>query len=286
MISKDYLYFHIIVEEGSISKAAKRIGVSQPYLSGFVSSLESRLNVRLIERNRKPLKLTDEGILFLKAADKIIAEEKQLENAFKVKKEFNNQIRIGVGSTRLKYLLGGTTVSFLKANSGIVIEIKEIINEDAFKAVENNEVDIVVHHGNLEGLSSEFLLSESLQYVALEKLLSEFCNPKDIPFISLQKNQAIRKVYDSYVDNKNIIVTCNNIDTALYYVDKGVGATIVPNYVAKTLNKKRFSISDLADCPKRDVYVSFKDKNYLSCCVKKFIDYLIKSIGECYEKKD
>ena len=54
--------FLITVEEGSLSAAARALGVSQPTLSRQVSGLEDELGVALFERGGKGLELTPSGM--------------------------------------------------------------------------------------------------------------------------------------------------------------------------------------------------------------------------------
>ena len=57
-------YFLIIAKERSISKAAERLELSQPYLSQYLAKLEHHLGVALMDRTHKPLRLTPAGELF------------------------------------------------------------------------------------------------------------------------------------------------------------------------------------------------------------------------------
>lgn len=57
-------YFVTIVEEGSISLAAKKLNMAQPPLSQQLKTLEDELNVSLFERQPRKLTLTDEGKFF------------------------------------------------------------------------------------------------------------------------------------------------------------------------------------------------------------------------------
>ena len=59
---KQQEYFVAIVEEGSISKAAKKLFISQPTLSQFLSKLEASLETKLVSRgSNNTLSLTAAG---------------------------------------------------------------------------------------------------------------------------------------------------------------------------------------------------------------------------------
>src|ERR1700761_8641094 len=53
--------FHAIAIEGGVSRAARRLNVSQPTLSQQLKALEARHGVSLFEGRRSPLKLTPAG---------------------------------------------------------------------------------------------------------------------------------------------------------------------------------------------------------------------------------
>lgn len=52
---KQLLYFKTVVEEGTISAAAKKLNLSQPPLSQQIKQLESELGVTLMERGARKL---------------------------------------------------------------------------------------------------------------------------------------------------------------------------------------------------------------------------------------
>lgn len=65
-------YFISIVEEGTISQAAKRLNIAQPPLSQQLKQLEDELGATLFERHTRKLIITEEGILLYKRAKEIL----------------------------------------------------------------------------------------------------------------------------------------------------------------------------------------------------------------------
>ena len=64
--------FLTVVDEGSFTAAARRLGISQPAISAQIASLESSLGFPLFQRGRT-LTLTPEGESFLPYACRIQA---------------------------------------------------------------------------------------------------------------------------------------------------------------------------------------------------------------------
>jgi len=80
---KQQEYFVAIVEEGSISKAAKKLYISQPTLSQFLSKLESSMETKLVTRSsNNTLSLTASGQLFYESCKKILMIRDDFEAKF------------------------------------------------------------------------------------------------------------------------------------------------------------------------------------------------------------
>lgn len=67
--------FLAIVEEGSISAAARRLGVSPPAISQQLSALEAQLGSTLFDRSARPFAPTQAGLLFRRHAQAILNAE-------------------------------------------------------------------------------------------------------------------------------------------------------------------------------------------------------------------
>jgi DNA-binding transcriptional LysR family regulator len=68
-------------EGGSLSAAARRLGVPLPTVSRRVSDLETHLNTRLFNRSTRRLILTDAGEAYLHACKRIIEDVTEAERA-------------------------------------------------------------------------------------------------------------------------------------------------------------------------------------------------------------
>jgi DNA-binding transcriptional LysR family regulator len=65
--------FARIVERGSMTAAARDLGVSQPAVSKLLRGLEAHLGVRLLERNARALRPTAQGLLLYKSCGRALA---------------------------------------------------------------------------------------------------------------------------------------------------------------------------------------------------------------------
>jgi DNA-binding transcriptional LysR family regulator len=73
--------FSRVVGAGSLSAAARELGMSPAVVSRRLAALESRLGVRLINRTTRSLHLTDEGASYLEACNRVLSEIEEADAA-------------------------------------------------------------------------------------------------------------------------------------------------------------------------------------------------------------
>lgn len=66
-------YIIALVQEGSFTAAARRLGVSQPGLCGWLDNLEAQLGTKLVLRSRKGITLTPAGQLYLNGSRRMLS---------------------------------------------------------------------------------------------------------------------------------------------------------------------------------------------------------------------
>ena len=54
-------YFWVVAHEGSMTRAAERLGMTQSGVSKAIAKLEARLDTRLVHRTSRAVELTEEG---------------------------------------------------------------------------------------------------------------------------------------------------------------------------------------------------------------------------------
>lgn len=73
--------FHAVATEGSFTKAAERLRVSQPTLSGHVKALEESYGVSLFDRSGRNVAITEFGRSLLEITGRYFATEREAEQA-------------------------------------------------------------------------------------------------------------------------------------------------------------------------------------------------------------
>ncbi len=91
--------FYAVASDRSVTRAAKRLGVSQPTLSKQVKAMEDRYQVKLIEGTRPPLELTSAGQVLFERARQLFEVSDDIEALLgDTPPEDGGLIRIGTDS--------------------------------------------------------------------------------------------------------------------------------------------------------------------------------------------
>jgi LysR family hydrogen peroxide-inducible transcriptional activator len=80
-------YIITLEKTRNFTKAANLCKVSQPTLSMQIQKLEEELKVKIFDRTKKPIELSDIGIKIINQAKRILIEFKKMDDVLNDKKE-------------------------------------------------------------------------------------------------------------------------------------------------------------------------------------------------------
>lgn len=135
-------YFIELCRVRSFSRAAENLTISQPGLSLQIQKLEEEFGHCLVDRNSKPLGITEEGELFLGKAIKITQLVDDLHKlSLEIDDAIAGQIRIGIIPTLSPYLIPMVMEQVSKVYPKLKVEVVELITEDILDQLNFNELD-------------------------------------------------------------------------------------------------------------------------------------------------
>lgn len=136
--------FKIVAQVGSISKASKKLCVTQPSITKAIKKLEGQLNMVLFVREKKGISLTDNGKMLYRY---ILDSINTLDGVELLAKNVNlndiGKLKIGAGDSVTRNLLKKTIVEYKKLHPGITIEILNLSSEDLYNHLRYGRVDII-----------------------------------------------------------------------------------------------------------------------------------------------
>lgn len=144
---KQIRYFVAVAEEGSFTRAAAKLCISQPPLSQQIKLLESELDVQLFERTTRGTRLTPAGEALLLSSRRILSEMQMAREATtKAYRGESGSIRIGVISSALYCLFPGLLPLLQTRFPEVEIEIREMNSRSQITALEDGRIDLGLLH--------------------------------------------------------------------------------------------------------------------------------------------
>lgn len=165
MFVKNPEYFMAIVKERSISKAAERLYLSQPYLSQYLAKLESNLGAVLLDRSHSPLKLTPAGEVFHAYLERQSYLDRQLVSDLRdLQNEKRPVLHIGVSPWRGSTLLPDVLPLFTKQYSDVQVVLHEAPVPELGDLAAGSVTDFCIMHipGDLTELTYELVMREHI----------------------------------------------------------------------------------------------------------------------------
>ena len=121
---EELVAFIRIVDAGSIVSAAEQLNQTPSGISRALNRLEKKLNVTLLERTTRKIKLTQEGSLFLVRARTILADLSDAEEALlKSDSDTSGQLRVDSATPFVLHVIAPLMKKFMQRYPNIEIEL-------------------------------------------------------------------------------------------------------------------------------------------------------------------
>lgn len=121
---QDMALFALVVECGSFTTAAKRVGLPKSSVSKRISQLEQQLGLRLLTRTTRNLSLTFAGERYLAHCKEIVSASERAQNSIQsLKASPSGRIRITAPAGLTTTLLATVVSDFQKRNPSVSFEV-------------------------------------------------------------------------------------------------------------------------------------------------------------------
>lgn len=295
MFVKNPEYFLTIVKEHSISRAAEKLYLSQPYLSQYLAKLEGTLGVTLLDRSRTPLKLTPAGELFYAYLESQSYLDRQLKSDLQELQDREQRVvHIGVATWRGSVLLPDILPLYSKQHPDIQVVLHEKPMPKLEKMIADDVTDFCIMHipADTTELTYEMVMQERILLVGNRNhplVAGRAAEGEGMPHFDLRlleqetlimlppdwrMSRVLHNTFDIYnLKPRKTLLTTNNT-TAVNLVAEGMGFTFLPESGWKRSNHLDqlafFTVGDPPlSCPLAVVY---KKNSFLSPAARAFID--------------
>jgi DNA-binding transcriptional LysR family regulator len=227
----------VVVEEGSFTRAAQTLSMTQSAVSHALASLESELKVSLLERDRNGVRLTDVGQPVLESARTILAQAENIrQHAASARGLANGKVRVGSFASTSARLLPGIIREFRQQYPGVEVVLFEGSDIETYEWIQNRIVDVGFVTWANEGLELVPLAQdEMLVVLPLGHRLTKFSELSVAQFAHesfiLSKTGCeplIRQIFERAGCSLKAQYYISDLTTILAMVQEGLGITIIP----------------------------------------------------------
>lgn len=251
-------YFLAVAEAGSFSRAADRLGISQPSVSQQMRALEAGLRVPLFQRRGKRILLTPAGLIFQEHARSVIHQvESFLHELSAEPGQLRGALHLGVVPVLNVPLVPHLLGLFAADHPAIRVIVEEISSTEIETALEEGRMDVGLgfltrHSPNLR---YERLCTD--EFALIIPASHPWANLRRVPFQELHQ-QRVLQLPDSFVMRRmadaicrehqvrpRVIAEINAIETLLRSLAPLKAAALMPKIALRGragLNLKAISL--------------------------------------------
>ena len=235
--------FVAIRDEGNFSRAARSLFMTQPALSRHMQDMERELGVRLLNRDKHSVALTDAGERAYKGFRQILrAYDRLTDDIAGYKAGLTGRLRIGMLYYTIRQDFGDTMERFSAEYPGVELRRFSYQPQEVFQALAEERIDIGVlpraNHPGAEWLCYQDVLSDGLaglvsvthplaarDVLTLEDLEGETTVLlRDDPYSNRCYTEALERVGFT---QRNVAYT-DNIDTVPMELKRGQSVYLIP----------------------------------------------------------
>nr|WP_232106907.1 LysR family transcriptional regulator [Pseudomonas putida] len=241
--------FLAVAEDQNFSRAAKRLGMSQPPLTEQIQALEQSLRIQLFTRSRRGAQLTAAGAAILPAVRKFADQLERLELAVhEAVAGHAGVVTIGAITSAMIDVLPQLIERFKQDHPLATVSVREIDSAEAIPALEAGDIDIAFARleGNLGRHLQSMPLSEDRLAVAMPKdhplAASEAIELKTLADETLvMASRDVSPVYFDYLVGlckasgfaPRIVHQVRSVTAQVAFVSCGQGIALVPTSMNK-----------------------------------------------------
>lgn len=301
-----------IAKEQSFSKAAQKLFIAQPSLSLMVKSLEAEVGSPLFDRSSKPIRLTEAGTEYVRAAEQI----QQIEHAYsEYIAALNNldagSLRIGSNQLLSSVVLPRHISNFMQNHPKIQLSITDANSTTLENEIGNGALDLVIDNSVLPEdiyvrtyLTSEHLLlavpkhfpeNNACKFARLsyEDILEGrhlTADPVSLehftetPFVLMNRNNDTRKqtntIFQECGFTPKVLFEMDRLTTLYSYVEQGLAASLVSDTLVRNIrgiNQRNIHFYVLPTrYNHRNIYVYYKKNKFCTKAMSAFLEELNK----------
>lgn len=276
--------FVAVYKEKSVTRAARKLGMTQPATSLAIKEIESYYNTKFFERDGRGIRATDAADHFYLSASRFISLYNEMDTEMK---NWNSEGRIKIGSSIsigscvMPKLVKKFQYSYPDLDVYVNIASSDVIEREVLE----NKLDFALIEGNVhsEKIHSEVFMDDELVPICsrFNKLAGKTdVDPADLAdekFLMREKNSGTREQADACFALQNIHIEpaweSSSTAALINAVSEDIGISVLPKRMLEQQlrSKQIFTFSIKGMNLKRHYSIIYHENKFLSDAMKDFI---------------
>lgn len=280
--------FISVVDSGSFSESARRLGLSQPSISRKINALEEDLGVRLLQRTTRRLSLTEAGQIYYEKAQNIQREVIEASQSISGFKETpSGVLRISAPHTWTDKKIAPYLGEFLRLYPEIKIDIE---CNDNIQDIIDDQLDLVIRVGALRDSSYiavpfgriRMVLCATPNYLKEHGMPQSPADLRNHNFIMYENYNQLLFHTSAETQQINIsgTVSTNTVTIMLSALLQHIGLTALPDLIISDLLETGELIDIMPDSDIKiknlvvdQAFALYSNRRHLPAKVRVFLDF-------------
>jgi len=243
-------YFYAVAQNGSISKGADSLGITQPTVTKMIKELEEIRGDLLFNRHSKGISLTQEGESLFQDCEKIFAITDDIfHDPLKQKKQ---TIKIGIEDFLLNSICQEAVFHLREKLDYLDLQFIIAPTDDLYLKLQANEIDFVIsfYRPRIKNIHMEKLrdikqilvsngkLSKNKEYSFVGQRQINTKQKRNLPTIKYLKEKGIKIKAD---------ISSNNLQFAKIFTQEVGGISLLPKKMVETELKSKKLVHVIQD---------------------------------------
>lgn len=292
--------FQAVATHLSFSKAAELLYISQPAVTKNIKELESEWEVRLFDRTKGKISLTEAGKTALEYAEMILQMHDKLEFALSsLKNKFSGKLKLGASTTIGQYVLPEILAKFNVIHPDIEVSLINANSQQIESAVLAKEIDLGLVEGetnNPQLKYTPFLADEIVAIAHTSQAISEndeidIETLKKLPILLREAGSGSLEIIKNKLLEKHIslkemqvVMHLGSTESIKSYLEHAncIGLISIHS-VNKEILEGEFKVIDISGLSIERDFHFVQMHGPLSGLAQLFVDFAVKGITKSYK---
>lgn len=281
MNDKDWHILKVLFDEKNITKAAKRLYISQPALTGRIQHLERELGCQIVIRGARGIDFSTEGEVLVDYATRALKDLQQTKEMIaNIGEKVRGSLRIGCANIFAKYELPDILWLFMNQYPDVEINVKTGSSQSIYQMTLEGEVHVGIVSGEHPWPGPKHILCDEAYYAVSAKPIDIEKLPS-LPRILYPTDGALQAALDNWWFTRFkqpplVSMEIDAIDTCIRMVSKGLGYALLSGICLKSLHplyKEKLLYND-GSALQRKTWMYYRDSTLTILTAKTFVDFL------------